>query len=127
MKKPVKLILVMIGSLLSGACDYDKSSEVIPIVKDNVSFSLDIQPILTAQCATCHSLGKTEPDLRKGYAYESLKGLEEGSIVPGDAEGSELIEMLEGGGDNPMPPRNAMTPTKVALIKKWIDEGALDN
>ncbi len=113
--------------LAFGACDYNKSSEITPAVKDDVSFSLDIQPILTQECATCHSPGKTEPDLREGYAYKSFMDLPKGSIVPGDAEGSELADMLGGHGDNPMPPRGSMRPTHVALIKKWIDEGALDN
>lgn len=130
MKKLNKPILVLAAavSFLLGACDSDKFPGE-PEVKDNVSFALDIQPILTAECATCHNPSEVEPDLREGFAYESLMNLEEGAIIPGNAEESELVEMLEWaeGSDNPMPPAGPMTPLHIALIKKWIDEGALDN
>ena len=78
------------------------------------------------ECKGCHNPADTKPDLREGFAYKSLMSVE-GRIVPGDAEGSDLGQMLGGGGDNPMPPGGSITPTKVALIKKWIDEGALNN
>lgn len=129
MKNSIYLFLFTIAGFLLSACDYDKYPEEGPVVTDNVSFDLDIQPILNSECATCHNPTEAEPDLREGYAYESLMNLEEGAIVPGNAEGSELVEMLEWaeGSDNPMPPSGPMTPLHIALIKKWIDEGALDN
>ncbi len=128
MKKNIKLITLAIAGLAFGACDYNKTSEITPTVKDNVSFKGDIQPILNLECANCHSsMMGLKPDLREGVAYQSLMDLPEGSIVPGDSEGSELSDMLDGHGDNPMPPGGSMKPTHVALIKKWIDEGALDN
>jgi hypothetical protein len=126
--KPILLAAAGLGFLL-GACDNDKFP-VEPEVKDNVSFALDIQPILTAECATCHNPSEVEPDFREGYAYESMEELiDEGDIIPGNAEESELVEMLEGNSDdgNTMPPAGLMSPLKIALIKKWIDEGALDN
>ncbi|MCK6617117.1 MAG: hypothetical protein L6Q51_05710 [Cyclobacteriaceae bacterium] len=131
MKKLNKPILVLAAavSFLLGACDNDKINDEI-VVKDNVSFALDIQPILTGECASCHNPTEVAPDLREGYAYESIADLIlEGDVIPGNAEGSELIEMLEGKSDdgNTMPPSGPMTPLKIALIKKWIDEGALDN
>jgi hypothetical protein len=125
--KPFLVAAVSAGFLL-GACDNDKFPE--PEVKDNVSFALDIQPILTAECASCHNPSEVEPDFREGYAYESMEELiDEGDIIPGSAEESELVEMLEGVSEdgNTMPPEGPMSPTKIALIKKWIDEGALDN
>lgn len=128
MKKTIKLLAVMSVALLSGACENDKFTEDLPVVKDNVSFELDIQPILSAQCAGCHNPADVAPDLRKGFAYGSLTE-DEGGIVPGDAEGSELMEMLEWAeeSDNPMPPTTPISPLNIALIRKWIDEGALDN
>lgn len=43
MKKPIKLILLFGVCVLAGACENNRSSEVIPQVKQNVSFQLDIQ------------------------------------------------------------------------------------
>lgn len=129
MKNAIRLTTgVVIASLVLAACDNDKFPE--PEVKDNVSFALDIQPILTDNCATCHNPAEVEPDLREGYAYESMEDLiDEGDIIPGNAEGSELVEMLEWNSEdgNNMPPASPLSPLNIALIKKWIDEGALDN
>ena len=112
------------------SCDNDKIDPEGPEVKDNISFALDIQPILTSKCATCHNPTEVAPDFREGEAYASFEELiEEGDVVPGDAEGSELVEMLEGVSEdgNDMPPGEPLSPTQIALIKKWIDEGANDN
>lgn len=125
---PTKLFAVISAVLLLSACENDKIPEELPVVKDSVSFALDIQPILSAQCAGCHNPSNVAPDLRKGFAYASLLEDEEG-VVPGNAEESELTEMLEWAktSDNPMPPTTPLSPLKIALIKKWIDEGAKDN
>ncbi|MBN8577947.1 MAG: hypothetical protein J0L66_13465 [Cytophagales bacterium] len=128
--KKLMNVSVLIGSvLLLAACENDKFEEDLPVVKDNVSFALDIQPILSAECAGCHNPANVEPDLRKGYAYASLMEGDEEGIIPGDSEGSELMEMLqrESEDGNNMPPSTPLSPLKIALIKKWIDEGALDN
>lgn len=130
MNSSIKTILpsaLALGFLLT-ACDNDKFVEELPVVKDNVSFALDIQPILTAQCAGCHNPANVNPDLRKGFAYSSLT--EDGTgIIPGDSEGSELMEMLEwnSADGNNMPPATPISPLQIGLIKKWIDEGAQNN
>lgn len=129
MKKLIK-VFALIGSVfLFGACESDKFEEELPVVKDNVSFELDIQPILSAECAGCHNPANVEPDLREGYAYVSLMEGDEEGIVPGESEESELMEMLERESEdgNNMPPSTPLSSLKIALIKKWIDEGALDN
>ncbi|MEQ8551792.1 MAG: c-type cytochrome domain-containing protein [Cyclobacteriaceae bacterium] len=130
MKNLIKLFSVFFMVLLLAACDNDKVDPGDPEVKDNVSFALDIQPILTAECATCHNPTEVEPDFREDLAYASIEELiEEGEVIPGNAEESELVEMLEFRSEdgNSMPPAGPLTPTEIALIKKWIDEGAKDN
>lgn len=130
MKPSTKIILpsaLALGFLLT-ACDNDKFADELPVVKDNVSFALDIQPILTGQCAGCHNPANVNPDLRRGFAYSSLTEDEEG-IIPGDSESSELMEMLEwkSADGNNMPPATPISPLQIGLIKKWIDEGAQNN
>ena len=68
-----------------------------------------------------------QPDLREGHAYKSLMDLGGESIIPGIPDDSELMMMIHGGGDNPMPPNNTMTPPNIALISHWIREGAFNN
>ena len=129
MNKLNKLLIAVGATLLTTACENDKYSEELPAVKDNVSFKLDVEPIIVTQCAGCHNpanIGPSKgPDFRAGFAYDAL--LSGDGIVPGDAESSELMEMLQGGGDNPMPPAGKISPLKIAIIAKWIDEGALNN
>lgn len=125
MKKLFEVLVAFIVVLLLVSCENNKFPLDPPAVKDNPSFALDIQPILSTKCAGCHNPANVSPDLREGYAYISL--LEGDGISPGDAEESELVEMLEGGGDNPMPPTTRLSPLNIELIKKWIDEGANNN
>lgn len=129
MKKLIKVFALTGSVFLFAACENDKFEEELPVVKDNVSFALDIQPILSTECAGCHNPANVEPDLREGYAYASLMEGDEEGIVPGESEESELMEMLERESEdgNNMPPSTPLSPLKIALIKKWIDEGALDN
>lgn len=130
MKKAIKLFVLGGTLLLFGACENDKFEEELPVVKDNVSFALDIQSILNVQCAGCHNpAANVEPDLRVGFAYSSLMEGDEEGIIPGDSEGSELVEMLERNSEdgNNMPPATPLSPLNIALIRKWIDEGALNN
>ncbi|MEQ9469029.1 MAG: c-type cytochrome domain-containing protein [Ekhidna sp.] len=130
MKNLAKIISVVFIALVLESCDDDKVEAGDPVVKDNVSFALDIQPILTAECATCHNPTEVEPDFREGLAYASIEELiDEGDVIPGNAEESELVEMLEFRSEdgNSMPPAGPLTPTEIALIKKWIDEGVKDN
>jgi len=121
-----KLAVLMLMLSLTG-CYYDEVIEIAPLPPGTeVSFADDIQPIFNQNCIACHG-GSIEPDLREGSAFASLMGLPEGSIVPGDADGSELVEMLNGGGDNPMPPSGPIPAAQINLIKSWIDNGALNN
>jgi len=120
-------ILTLFLSLSS--CYYDG---VIQRPTDNpvtrtLSFQTDIQPIFNANCIVCHN-GNLDPDLRDGNSFNALANIP-GSIVAGDADGSELVDMLEhkAGVDNPMPPSAPIDATSINLIKTWINQGALNN
>lgn len=129
MNNSIRFFSILIIGILISACANDRNEPVTPEVKQNVSFKLDIQPILTQHCAGCHNGGmmNIQPDLREGKAYQSLMNMNKGSLIPGNADDSEIIGMLHGGGDNPMPPNATMTPLNIALIHQWINEGALNN
>lgn len=115
--------------LLVTGCEDNKMQDELPLVKDSISFSRDIQPILDSQCAGCHNPANVKPDLRSGYAYESLMEGDEEGIIPGEPDESELVEMLEWAeeSNNPMPPTTPLSPLNLALIRKWISEGAKNN
>ena len=92
----------------------------------SVSFSNDVMPILQSRCFNCHGGEQT----KKGLSFTSYETIMAGSddgqvIIPGDANGSLLIQQLLNG---KMPPRGPkLTPEQVQILIDWILAGALNN
>lgn len=93
-------------------------------------FESDIRPVLIEHCYGCHS---AEADrVRGSLLLDSRTGWKVGGdsgqvILPGDAEASLLVRMIEHDPDvEPMPPKSKLSPEAIASIKRWINEGALD-
>ncbi|MGB0747704.1 MAG: c-type cytochrome domain-containing protein [Magnetospiraceae bacterium] len=104
-------------------------------VAKDTSFSEDVAPLLKQYCAECH----TPPD---GVGYKAsgldvtshtavMAGTSHGSIItPGDASLSNLMLLIEGQADPSikMPHNKGFLPKKERnVIRRWINEGALDN
>ena len=83
-------------------------------------------PILTKYCAGCHNDDNREGDLSLESFASLQQGTEDGpSLLPGDAEGSRIIRVLNG--EEPtMPPVDEPRPSEdeVAILTRWIDAGA---
>jgi hypothetical protein len=98
---------------------------------DVVEFNRDIRPILSDNCFFCHGpdKNKRKADLRLDTA-EGLVGTpgEPGTAVPGKPADSELFRRITSSDpEQKMPPAEStksLTPRDVALIKKWIEQGA---
>lgn len=91
-----------------------------------VKFDRDIQPILTAKCLKCHGPDDAKNDYRVDDA-ETMSYY----IEAGDAESSSLWTdyLITEDHDMIMPPisdenPSGLSPSELALIKVWIDEGA---
>jgi WD40 repeat protein len=93
-----------------------------------VSFIHDVAPILKENCFGCHDAKK-----RKGKmdmtTYESFRkgGTREDPIVPGKPDESLIIDLLTAQDKSRMPPKEAgeaLPKEKIAVIAKWISEGA---
>lgn len=100
-----------------------------------VSFRNDVTPILHDYCLNCHEPGgkgfeKSGLDMR---SYGSLmKGTQYGSVVkPGDSFTSILVQVVEGRVHAsirmPYGMEGGLAKDKIAVLKKWIDQGAKDN
>lgn len=88
------------------------------------SFQSDIRQLFEAKCVRCHGekIRKADLDLRSLEAV--LKGGESGAvIVPGKPEKSLLYEKVHSG---EMPPakKDPLTEPELALLQRWIVEGA---
>jgi hypothetical protein len=95
--------------------------------EEPIDFARDIRPILSNSCYACHGPDRQgqENDLR----LDRRAAATEAAIVPGSAEASALIARISS--DDPdlrMPPatssREPLTDDQIALLKRWIDEGA---
>jgi len=93
-----------------------------------VDFAAEIQPIFQASCAECHDGRKQKSGFRLDVRRLALKGGESGqaAVAPGRPEESPLylrVAALEG--DGVMPPKGERLPAaQVALLRRWIAEGA---
>ncbi len=93
-----------------------------------VDFVNDIRPLLESRCFECHGTETREAGLRLDRKEPALAGGDTGKVIlPGDAVGSSLIARVTS--DDPeqvMPPDGErLTPEQVALLKAWIDAGAI--
>lgn len=92
-----------------------------------VSYSEDIEPILSESCALtgCHAANPSGGlDLR---SYDTFKvgGASGDAFIVGDGEGSRVVQLIENGsmplGGTPL------TADQIQLFIDWIDEGAENN
>lgn len=96
-----------------------------------VSYINHIKPLFTASCIKCHGEGKAKADYRMDTREHALTAGDSGEppIVPGKSDESLLVKVIEGKGeykDSMMPPKGVIfTAEQVALVRKWIDEGAV--
>src|SRR5437899_1312345 len=95
--------------------------------KGPISFINDVAPILKENCFACHDAKK-----RKGKfdmsSYESFrKGGGDEPITPGKPDESPLLDRLTATDKSRMPPKEAgeaLPKQKIAVLEKWIAEGA---
>src|SRR5687767_2732729 len=93
-----------------------------------LSFNRDIRPILSNNCFACH--GPDENKRETDFHFDTKEGmfLEEGIVVPGSAAKSVLVKKItEPDPKDRMPPPDSghsLTDNQIALLKRWIDEGA---
>lgn len=97
------------------------------VASSEVSFANDILPIIQSRCNACHGGDRgTEEGLDMNSYANIMAGSDNGPvIIPGNADGSLLVEMLV---QNKMPKRGPkLTPPQVQLIIDWVNQGALNN
>jgi mono/diheme cytochrome c family protein len=90
-----------------------------------IDYGRNIQPILDANCVSCHRGAAAPAELQLDSPEGLLQGGTSGAIVlPGNAVKSLLVIRTEDQGNNRMPPGGHLTPEQIQQIKAWIDQGA---
>ena len=112
-----------------------------------VGLARDVQPIFTQSCALsgCHAgaFPAANMSLEEGRLFDPQQGIVDVPsverlglvrVLSGDADSSYLVNKIEGtqaavgGAGDRMPPGAAPLPDfAIDIIRRWIDEGALDN
>jgi hypothetical protein len=127
----------LVSVLVLAACSKDDATKP-PGIKEDPSFSADIQPIVTANCAlsSCHaSPGQAGMILSQGEAYMNIVNVNSTEVPsmmrvrPTLPDSSYMILKLEGrqsvGGQ--MPPPGPLSSTNIRLMRNWITKGAQNN
>ncbi len=83
---------------------------------------VEIGPIFTTKCGMCHSAALSTNGLNLGSYSDALKGATDGPVIlPGDAANSKLF-LIQSKGGHP----GQLSAEELALVKAWIDGGALE-
>ena len=117
---PRLLHTVLVPFLILLTFSAPKARAAAPVV-----FSRQVLPMLRVQCWACHSGASPA----SGYSMESRERLVAGgrhgpAIVQGKGAKSSLVQYMTGELKPKMPPNSAIDLEKIAIIRRWIDEGA---
>jgi hypothetical protein len=99
------------------------------------SYKKNVAPILHDYCLSCHKPGGQGYE-KNGLDMRTYKGLMKGTkfgpvVKPGDSFTSVLVMAVEGrvhpSIKMPYGMEGGLAKDKIAVIKRWIDQGAKDN
>ena len=125
-------LFFIIALCLGVSCTYERAEEAVPKcnLPDSVSFSRDLQPLFTSQCATagCHSGTHPEGnlDLEASNAYSELTDSRSGYVDTLNPEFSLLYAQMNSV-SSPMPPSGRLDKCTLELVLKWIRQKAKNN
>jgi hypothetical protein len=88
---------------------------------DTVYFERDVLPIIVSQCTQsgCHDAGGNA----EGYTLTKYSLIYHDAVTPFKPDQSELYKVIK---DGSMPPRQNLPADQTAIIRKWIEQGALN-
>jgi len=119
--------LVFCSSISAAELD---PSKLPPAAQVTVDFEKDVKPIFEKTCLRCHGPERPKSRFRLDNRESALKGGDNGvDIIPGNSTKSPLVyyvaRVVE---DMEMPPPGKgepLTTAQVALLRAWIEQGAL--
>jgi len=95
---------------------------------DESLYTAKIKPLLETKCYSCHGVLKQEAGLRLETLSLMKAGGDSGpAVVADNADRSALMQRITADEDSRMPPSDdgaALTSDEIALLRRWIEEGA---
>lgn len=131
-------MMLWVGFLLAGACKHSPSDVPGPgpdntltgvgCHPDTVYFVNTILPLLRSGCALsgCHDASSHKDGVIM-TDYQNI--IQTGKVKPGNPGDSKLFKVLIKNDDDrmPPPPMAAFNSEQIALVRKWIEQGAKNN
>jgi len=101
----------------AAGCAYTKKDVVEPpcTIADNISYNLDIAPIIAANCFDCHSSSSNSSGILLDN-YDALAFYAKNGVLYGTVNHSAGFRAMPDGGSK-------LNNCTIATIKKWIDNG----
>lgn len=133
MKRSILLLAIaFVISLLIIQCRHEPEKPPISgntCHPDTVYFKRDILPLLLSSCAYagCHDAA-TAMDGVKLDNYENVMATAD--VKPGNPNSSDLYEVLVEDDEDkrmPRPPFPRLSNEQIAMVRKWIQQGAKNN
>lgn len=120
------LSVLLLFTGVFAACATLRASEHTPSADQLEFFEREVRPLLAKQCYECHSAQakRVEGNLLLDSREAHLRGGDSGSaIVPGNVEGSLLIEAVRYESYE-MPPKGKLPDREIEVLERWIEMGA---
>lgn len=96
--------------------------------ENRVSFARDVWPVLKANCVSCHRPSKLKGGLDLTSMAALIKGGDNGPLIHTDTPADSPLLTAISGEDPEMPPEGEpLTPDEVALVSRWVADGAIDD
>ena len=124
----IALVLTRLVAAAPVSAEMPAAAEMHPTKEGMELFEKTIRPALVKHCYECHS---GDPNRAKGhFVLDTRAGLRKGgesgaAIVPGNTDGSLLIEAIRYEGLE-MPPKEKLPDDLIADFERWIATGAPD-
>ncbi len=102
--------------------------------QEEVSYALDVRPILESRCISCHQPGG-DGYIASGLDLSTYEGLMAGTehgpiVVPGDPLTSNLVRLIEGKASPEIRMPHDQRPLlryQTLIIRDWVKQGAANN
>ena len=119
------IFFVFLSILLLNSCNYDNEESLYGISDCDtnfVSFEMDIKPIISSHCTTCHD----DSSPSAGLALESYEQIKSSAL---NGSYSGMINRIEKPEGTPlgMPPNYRLELCQIQMIKAWVEQGSLNN
>lgn len=116
---PARFLRLLLASMLV-------ASHVVVGAAPEAHFRDKVWPLLDSRCISCHGPDKVKGGLRLDSREATLRGGDSGpALAPGKPADSLLLQaVMHARKDLEMPPKEKLTPQDIAVLERWISEGA---